>query len=420
MNPEYDRFFTLYADLIVQVALNVQPGQRVMMIGGLTSMGLALETAPLVRRIAAGAYRAGARHVEVLWGDDELKLLRFQHAPHEAFREFPDFLVQGILDYQDKGDAVVSISSTDPDLLRGQDPEKVGLATQTAWEHAAPLLGNITRNATNWAVVAAAVPGWARRVFPHEGPEEATNRLWEAIFDICRLTQPDPVAAWKAHIAALQARSAYLNAKNYKGLHYRGTGTDLTIGLPAGHIWKSARFESQHGIPFTANVPTEEVFTLPDRTRIDGVVRSTKPLAYAGNVIHEFALRFAGGKVVEIHSQDGADILKKMINTDAGASSLGEVALVPHRSPISQSGLLFHNTLFDENAASHLALGMAYKFTLQGGTAMSDAEFQAAGGNSSLIHVDFMMGDDSIDIDGLTAGGGSEPVMRGGEWAFDL
>jgi aminopeptidase len=247
--------------------------------------------------------------------------------------------------------------------------------------------------------------------------EEAVDRLWDAIARMCRLDSADPLGAWESHLANLGARSDYLNAKRYSALKYTGPGTNLTLGLPAGHTWVSGRSVSAKGIPFTANLPTEEVFTIAHRDQVDGTVRASKPLSYGSTLIEGFTITFERGRVVRMDAERNADTLERLLDTDEGARRLGEVALVPHNSPISQSGLLFYNTLFDENAASHVALGNAYKFTLKGGNEMNDQEFEQAGGNRSAVHVDFMIGSGELDVDGVLSNGAMEPVMRKGEWA---
>jgi aminopeptidase len=257
-------------------------------------------------------------------------------------------------------------------------------------------------------------------VFPSLGPERQLAALWDAIAHLCRLDTADPVAEWQRHIAALAARADYLNRKCYAALRYSGPGTVLTIGLPDGHIWISARSEARNGVAFTANIPTEEVFTMPHKDRVNGTVRSTKPLSYGGTLIENFSLEFAGGSVVKVSADRGEDVLRQLVETDPGSARLGEVALVPHGSPVAQSGLLFYNTLFDENAASHVALGSSYKFTLRGGEEMDDAAFEAAGGNRSATHVDFMIGSAELDVDGVSRDGSLEPLMRRGEWAAAL
>ncbi|MBK9714732.1 MAG: aminopeptidase [Kouleothrix sp.] len=402
-----------YADLAVRVGLNLRAGQRLI-------VRAPLQTAPLVRLIAASAYRAGASLVDVQWRDDELTLIRFQEAPRDSFEQFPSWQAQALLESAERGDAFLSIVADDPDLLKGQDPALVGIAQKTAARQYQPFQRLMARNATNWLVISAPIESWAAKIFPHEPPEQRETRLWEAIFRVCRIGQADPVAAWQAHVERLVATSDYLNHRRYAALKYRAPGTDLTIGLPDGHRWASGRVTSENGIAFIPNMPTEEVFTLPHRGQVSGVVSSTRPLSLDGALIDDFSLTFAEGRVVDVRARSGESHLRRLIETDEGAGRLGEVALVPHSSPIAQSGLLFYNTLFDENAASHLALGRAYRFSLAGGEALSEEQFGQAGGNTSLIHTDFMIGSGQMDVDGVRQDGTVEPLMRAGEWAFEL
>jgi aminopeptidase len=268
-------------------------------------------------------------------------------------------------------------------------------------------------------VISASVPGWANKVFAHLPEAERVPALWDAIFKICRVDTPDPVEAWRKHTENLARRSAYMNEKQYVALKYTAPGTDLTLGLPENHVWMGGYGKTPKGNVFTANIPTEEIFTLPHKTRINGTVRATLPLSLHGNLVEDFWFRFEDGKVVEVHAAKGEEVLKKLLETDEGAVSLGEVALVPQSSPIARTGILFYNTLYDENASCHLALGRAYRTSLKGGEEMSEDDFGAAGGNDSLIHVDFMIGADEMDIDGILPDGSAEPVFRGGEWAFE-
>jgi len=403
-----------YAELTVKVGLNLQPGQRLLI------MKAPLEAAPLVREIAACAYKAGARLVDVLWGDESLVLVRFRHAPPDSFDEYPTWRTDGILQTVRGGDALLSIRGGDPDLLGDQDPGSVATYQKAAWEHYRPALEHIERGATNWTVIAAPVPVWATRVFPHLAPEVGLATLWETVFEACRLNQADPVAAWTEHIEDLAARREYLTHKRYAALRFSGPGTDLSVGLPEGHIWTGGREITEGGRSFVPNLPTEEVFTLPHRIKTEGVVSASRPLSYTGSLIQDFSLTFAEGRVLKASAASGEAILHKLLDTDEGARRLGEVALVPHSSPVTQSGLLFYDSLFDENAAGHLALGSGYKFNLAGGTGMSDDEFVAAGGNNSLVHVDFMIGSGGMDVDGIRKDGVAEPVMRAGKWAFDV
>jgi aminopeptidase len=416
MPVSLDSMLATYGDLAVKVALNLQPGQRLIIIGPLANGGVALEAAPLVRRVAESAYRAGASYVEVLWGDEALQLARFKNARPDTFGEFSAWLPDALLRHAEGGHAVLSIYANDPDLLKHQDPTAAGLLQQTVGRFVRPFRELISRNQTNWSVIAAPSRAWAEVVFKTLPAEQQIPRLWEAIGKLCRLDRPDPVAAWEEHLAALAARRDFLNHKRYGALEYRGPGTDLTIGLASGHLWVSGRSTSAAGIPFAPNLPTEEVFTMPHKDRVDGIVRSTKPLSYGGTLIDGFGMRFEAGRIVSVTAEQGQSMLQQLVDTDEGAARLGEVALVPHGSPVAQSGVLFYNTLFDENAASHVAIGAAYRFTLSDGEGMTNDEFERAGGNRSATHVDFMVGSSALDIDGLHAGGRREPLMRGGEW----
>jgi aminopeptidase len=413
MSSDFEQNLRKYAELVVKIGVNVRPGQRVM-------IRASLDNAPLVRLIASSAYQAGVRLVDVIWEDEQLELIRFQHAPRDSFAEASSWLPNALLEYAQQGDALISVRGNNPDLLNNQDPELIASARKAANVKMTPFTDLLMHGELNWLVVSAPVASWAAKVFPTLAADAQMSRLWEMIFDVCRVKQPDPIAAWEQHIAQLSARSQYLNRKQYATLHYRAPGTDLRVGQPTGHVWLSPPAISAKGIAFVPNMPTEEVFTMPHKDRVSGVVTASKPLNYGGTLIEDFQLTFAEGRVVGVEAESGADTLRKLVATDEGASRLGEVALVPHSSPIAQSGLLFYNTLFDENAASHFALGRAYQSTLAGGTTMSSAEFAQAGGNTSLVHVDFMIGAATMDIDGLTEDGAAEPVMRAGEWAFDV
>lgn len=408
-----------YAELIVRTGLNLREGQR-LLINSLTTRGVLLHNAPLVREVAKAAYKAGARYVDVIWSDEELLKTRVQLAPRDSFDEFSDWQVKAAEDLFEQNGAHLTIRSNNPDLMEGEDPEIVGQVQKVYLHKYAELSELMGKNLINWLVVAAAGPAWAARVYPDLEPAEAEKKLWEAIFSITRVDQPDPVAAWEAHVKNLRARSEYLNAKGYASLHYKALGTDLTVGLPQGHHWDSAGSTTQDGIFYIANLPTEEIFTLPHKDKINGHVSASMPLSYSGALMEDFALTFENGHVVKATAKKNEAVLKKLVDADEGSSSLGEVALVPHGSPIAQRGHLFFDALIDENAASHLALGRAYKFTLKGAENLTDEEFKALGGNVSMVHVDFMIGSGQMDIDGLNADDTTEPVMRQGEWAFDV
>jgi aminopeptidase len=401
-------------DRLAQVAVHVglgglAPGQQLVMTAP-------LDAVPLARRITEHAYRAGASLVTTLFTDDAASLLRFQHAPDVSFDTAAGWLYQGVAEAFRGGAARLAIVGDDPNLLAGQDAEKVARANRARSVAYRPAMELITDSAINWTLVASATPAWARAVFPDLSAEAALARLWEAIFAASRVTEDDPVAAWKAHNAALMARRQHLNARRYAALHYRGPGTDLRVGLADEHRWMGGLTTAANGITGNPNIPTEEVFTTPHCRRTDGIVASTKPLSYQGSLIEGIAVRFDAGAIVEARARTGQAVLERMISTDEGARRLGEVALVPAASPIARSGVLFLNTLFDENAASHIALGQAYsKCFTDGGKAGQEA-LRARGANSSLIHVDWMIGSDQVDVDGITQDGGAEPLMRAGAW----
>ena len=415
---DFSRKMQTYAELAVKIALNLQPGQRLMIIGPLANGGASLEAAPLAQAVAAAAYRAGSPLVETMYGDEQQLKLRFANASPETFGHYSAWFPKALTDHVAGGHAVLSISANDPDLLAGESPALVSALLQATGRDMRPFREQISRNETNWAVVAAASTAWAEKIFPGLPASEAVDRLWAAIARMCRLDTADPLAAWETHLGNLAERSAFLNDRRYAALKYKGPGTNLTLGLPAGHIWVSGRSPSKNGVVFTANLPTEEVFTIAHKDRVDGTVRASKPLSYGSTLIEGFSVTFERGRVVSMTAERNADTLQRLLDTDEGAGRLGEVALVPHSSPISQSGLLFYNTLFDENAASHVALGNAYKFTLKGATGMSDEDFERAGGNRSAVHVDFMIGSGDLDVDGVLPTGAIEPIMRAGEWAL--
>ncbi|WP_270934220.1 aminopeptidase [Falsiroseomonas oryzae] len=398
------------ATLAVRVGLNLRAGQEVVMTAPIEAM-------PLVRRIAEQAYKAGSPLVTPLIGDDAVTLARYRHAhPDEAFDVAPGWLFHAMAEAFRGGAARLAVVGDDPTLLSAEDPEKVARANKARSKAYRPALELITSFAINWNLVPAATPGWARQVFPGLPEEEAVARLWDAIFAACRVDVPDPVAEWARHNAVLHARTAFLNGKDYAALHFRGPGTDLRVGLADGHLWSGGAEAAKNGIVCNPNIPTEEVFTTPHAQRVEGVVRSTKPLAYQGTLIDDIAVRFEGGRIVEANASRGAEVLRRVLATDEGAARLGEVALVPHSSPISRSGLLFRNTLFDENAASHIALGQAYLTCLRDSAHQTQERLAQRGANHSLIHIDWMIGSGEVEVDGITQSGAVEPLMRGGEF----
>ncbi|KYD10378.1 aminopeptidase [Caldibacillus debilis] len=400
-----------YAELIVKVGVNVQPGQTVV-------MNAYLHDAPLARLIVKKAYELGAKHVYIDWADEEITRTKYRLAPDEAFDEYPHWRAKEKEELAEKGAAFISIVSADPDLLRGVDPGRISRANRAAGKALNKFYQYIQSDYVSWTVVASASQSWADKVFPDLPREEQIPALWEAIFKTCRIDHDDPVKAWQEHDRNLEKIVKYLNGKKYKKLHYLAPGTDLTIELPEKHVWVGAGSINHDGKPFMANMPTEEVFTAPKRDGVDGFVKSTKPLSYGGNLIEDFTITFENGRITRIEAKKGEEILKRLVETDEGARYLGEVALVSQDSPIAQSNILFYNTLFDENASSHLAIGSGYAFCVEGGKELKEEELKEHGINVSITHVDFMVGSDEMNIDGITADGRREPVMRNGRWAF--
>jgi aminopeptidase len=418
-SPVDEELLRKYAEAIVRVGLNLRAGQR-LIITNATARGVPPAGRPLVHAVTKAAYAAGARFVDVIWGDEEMLRIRLQNAPADSFSEYPKWHIQGIMDMIKNGDALLSIYANDPDVYSGLDSERIGAMQKAHLENWNDISVNVSRNAINWCIAAATAPAWAAKIFPDLKPKEAEEKLWQAIFEATRAVAPDPVAAWGEHVKNLRKRADYMQAKKYSALHYKSQNTDFTLGLAQGHKWISAQSLAENGVVFTANMPTEEIFTLPDRSRADGTVYATFPLSYGGSLIEDFRVTFANGKIVNVSAKKNEAILQKIIDTDEGARRLGEVALVPASSPIATRGHLFYNTLFDENASSHIAIGRGYRFTITGGEELTDGEFNAAGGNTSLTHIDFMIGSPQMDIDGIKEDGTREPVMRSGEWAFDV
>jgi aminopeptidase len=398
------------AQVAIKVGLNLQPGQQLVMTSPLDAL-------PLARRITEQAYRAGASLVTTLFSDDESTLMRYRFAPPSSFELAAGWLYDGMAAAFKSGAARLAIAGANPNLLSAEDPDKVGRANRAVSEAYRPALELITRHEINWTIVAAATQPWAAAVFPSDPPDQALAKLWDLIFSTTRIDVADPVAAWKAHDAELQSRAARMNEKRYSSLNYRGPGTDFRLGLADDHLWLGGGTTAGNGVYCIANMPTEEIFSAPHKDRADGVITASKPLSHQGTMIEGIQVKFEAGRIVEAKATRGQEVLEKLISTDDGARRLGEVALVPHSSPIASSGIVFLNTLFDENAASHIALGQSYSSCLREGEKLSPGELAAKGANSSLIHVDWMIGSAELDIDGVTASGAVESLMRRGEWA---
>jgi aminopeptidase len=399
------------AEVAVRIGAGLREGQELFLTAPTDAL-------PLVRLITAHAYKAGAKLVTTILSDDATTLARYQYAPDASFDYAPAWFYDGVAAAFKSGAARMAIAGANPALLAGQDADKVSRASTAVSKAYKPALELITRHEINWTIVAAATPAWAALVFPNDAPDVALNKLWEAIFFCSRITTADPVAQWKEHGANLKKRVDMLNAKRFHALHFFTPDgkTDLTVGLADQHLWAGGGTTAGNGIYCQPNIPTEECFTTPHKSRVNGVVTASKPLSHQGTLIENIRCTFKDGKIVEATATAGEAALNKLISTDEGARQLGEVALVPHNSPIAQSGVLFWNTLFDENAASHIALGQAYSTCLIGGEKMADTELAALGANESLIHVDWMIGGPTMSVDGVSVDGTAEPLMRNGDW----
>lgn len=400
-----------YARLIAETGVNVQDNHTVV-------LQISVDQAPLARLITEEAYRLGAAEVIVQWSDETIQREFLAHAASDRIENVPQYKIDQTDDWIARGASRISVVSSNPDALAGVDAQRVATFQAANGKALVNLRKATQANKVSWTVVAAASEGWAAKVFPELATsEEQVDTLWNEIFKTTRIYEENPVIAWDIHDKKLQEKAAELNEQQFTALHYTAPGTDLTIGLPKNHLWEGAGSYNARGEEFMANMPTEEVFTAPDSRRVDGYVSSTKPLSYAGTIISGMKFTFKDGKVVDFSAEQGEEALKNLLAIDEGAKHLGEVALVPDPSPISQSGLIFYNTLFDENASNHLAFGSAYAFNLQGGTEMSEEELAEAGLNRSQTHVDFMVGSDKMNIDGIKEDGTIVPVFRNGDWA---
>ena len=403
-----------YAKLTITMGVNVQRGQTLVIHAPITQ-------SDFVYCIVKEAYAAGAKLVKVMWNDDMITRLQYDLAPEQSFSISPKWYAKEVTELVEQGAAVLHVISTYPDLLKGVATHKISTAEKVRAEALSLYRAYQQADKFSWCIIAAASSQWAEKVFSHLEAERQLDALWEVIFETLRIGigPTDPVEAWKVHLQQLSNRAETLNSKRYKLLHFCSPETDLTIELPKGHIWSQCGDSvNEQGVSFIANMPTEEVFTAPLKTGVNGTVRSTKPLSYGGNIINDFTLTFDQGRIVHIKAAQGEETLRQLVSMDEGAQFLGEVALVPHRSPISQTGLLFYNTLFDENASHHLAIGSAYAFCLEGGKQMSKETLIEHGLNTSLTHVDFMIGCEKMDVYGIHENGSKEAIFLAGDWAF--
>ena len=397
------------AYLAVKRGVGLQKGQNLLITAPLESL-------PLVRKITEHAYKEGAHIVTPLFTDSEITLSRFKFAPNESFDQATDWLFNGMGEAFDNNTARMAIAGDDPMLLSEMDADKVSRANKALSKAYKPARERITEFKINWNIVSWPGKAWATRVFPNIDPEEAIVQLADAIFDASRASDDDPIKAWDKHNEKLRIKTNWLNDQNFTALQYNGPNTNLKVGLADEHEWMGGASKAQNGIVCNPNIPSEEVFTTPHAYKVEGTVSSTKPLSYQGTLIDNIKVKFKEGKIVEAHASKGEEVLQKVLKSDEGASRIGEVALVPHSSPISQSGIIFYNTLFDENAASHIALGQCYSKCFKGDVDLSKEEISKRGGNSSMIHIDWMIGSDQIDVDGIDNNGNFIPVFRKGEW----
>ena len=397
-----------YARLAVRAGINVQPGQELI-------IGADVTEASFMRLVAEEAYDAGAINVHIAYGDEAGTLVRYAHGSSEAMSYAPAWLAEAYAERVRAGAGYMRLLSGDPALLKDVPADKIAVSSK-AQGIATQGLSKAIMAGGSWSAIGYAAPAWAKVVFPHDSEEVAVEKLWDAIFLCCHIDEEDPVASWLRHQEVLEAKQQALTERSYAALQFTGAGTDIKIGLADNHLWSGGRFQTSSGAKCSPNIPTEEVFTMPHRERVEGVVRSSKPLSVRGSLIDEIEMTFEGGKVVKATASQGEEVLKGLLDTDEGARHLGEVALVPNSSRVGRAKVLFFNTLFDENAACHIALGRALSVNMRDYDVLTDDQQEANGFNSSLIHVDWMIGSDQIDVDGIKQDGSSEPLMRGCEW----
>ena len=417
ISENYEKYINNYVEVIVKKALNLQPNQRLLIMSAFDP-GVPIELAYFIKLIVKKAYEVGARLVDVMWRDDQVQLVRYKHAHRESLEEYPNWRSETAERYLENGDAILFIYAEDPDIFKNVDPQLLSITQHAMFRNLKSLLDKIGKNLSNWVMISAPIDGWSNKLFSEIPPEKRKEHFWDLMFEICRVKNENPQLTWDRHINQLNKRCHYLNQQNYSALKLQGPGTDLTIGLPEGYLWLSGSEMSRNDISFIANIPTEEIFTAPHKGKVNGYVSCSKPLFFGGRLVEDFKLTFSEGKVIDATAKQGVSLLNDLLSTDEGSNRIGEIALVPNSSPISQSGKLFYNILIDENAASHIALGFAYRSSIDGGNYMTDDEFKEAGGNLSGIHIDFMVGSADLNVDGVLKNGVIEPIMKKGEWTF--
>ena len=403
-----------YARLLIRTGCALKPGQEVLLTAP-------VEAAPFARLVVAEAWAAGAGAVTVEWVDDTVSRLKYLHAPQSAFEKVPDWLALQRNGVAERGGVILSLDGDDPDGMAGVDPSRFTAWSRSVHRDCKAFYDGMDLGRNVWCIAGAATPAWAKKVFPDLTEAEAMEKLWKAILSTARADGPDPDRAWRDHSAAFQRRVELLNAKQFDALRYTArNGTDFTVGLNKGHIWAGGGAETVDGTWFFPNMPTEEIFTTPHRDRADGIVHSALPLNYNGGLIEDFWVKFENGKAIDCGAAKGLDLLKSILAVDEGATHLGEVALVPHASPIAQTGILFYSTLYDENAACHLALGKGFPECVKGGLEMDESALREHHINLSATHVDFMIGTADLNIVGILPDGTEVPVFQEGNWAGEF
>lgn len=405
-------FLIKYASLAVNIGVNIQK-DNILVISS------PIETAEFARLITEEAYKSGAKDVIVHYGDQKLTKIKLENSSLETISNIPEWQAESYNYYARQEACFISISASDPDGLKGVPVEKIGASQKARTSALKEYFDNSMSNKCRWCVLSVPTLSWAKKVFPKVSDDEAMESLWDLIFKTVRVDTENPVNAWEKHNAYLEEKIKFMNNNNFKSVHLKSAnGTDLNIELPEGHIWAGGSERDVNGIPFNANMPTEEVFTLPKKTGVNGIVYSSKPLSYGGNLIDNFSITFKDGKAIDFTAETGYDVLKQMLESDEGAKYLGEVAFVPYNSPISNSKLIFFNTLFDENAACHLAFGRAYESCVKDADKYSEEELEKIGVNNSIIHVDFMIGTSDLEVTGINENGETIQIFSNGNWAF--
>lgn len=398
-----------YADLIVNIGLNLHAGDKL-------AIRMSEHSLPLARLVAKKAYQKGVSEIDLDFSDDAITLDRYLYAPDEAFETLPEYRIDFLENRFKDNYNVLSLAAPNPDLLKPADPAKIAQWQKVAGKAGKRTMQYTMQNRVKWCIAAVACPAWAAAAFPQLAPEEAMLKLWKNIFLATRIDQDDPIQAWEDHDQALKKHEAFLNEARFDRIHYKGPGTDLVVGMVKNHVWKGGSGFSQKGDRFFPNMPTEEVFSMPDADRVDGILRATMPLSVRGQIVDDFHFTFKDGKVIDYDANVGKQILDDLIAMDEGAKRLGEIALVAANSPISNTGVLFKNTLFDENASCHFALGAAYSENLVGATSRSEEENRKLGMNNSLIHVDFMVGSKDVTVTGIKEDGTEIVLLKDGDW----